>query len=239
MTDLELDGMLRRILLDVLRNEEADREEADCVFIPSKNHLRQMKMMLRDPLKWMRNRSKPLWKAIVQKVAVALLIASLGLGSVMVVSPTARAAVIRWILELYETHITYRFFGEDISGQMPQYGIADLPEGYVETDRTVHSATVSVLYEDGIGGIVCLDYAYMQQGTVVVLTPKNGDDVLPITIGRFAGQALLPLKPTSSKTITWINTTENIQFMVNGFGELEDILRLAESVSLIDVIEKK
>ena len=107
MTDLELDGMLRRILLDVLRNEEADREEEDCIFVPSKNHLRQMKIMLRDPLKWMRNRSKPLWKVIVQKVAIILLIASLGLGSAMVVSPTVRAAVIRWVMELYETHIVY------------------------------------------------------------------------------------------------------------------------------------
>ena len=153
MTDLELDGMLRRILLDVLRNEEADREEADCVFIPSKNHLRQMKIMLRDPLKWMRNRSKPLWKVIVQKVAVVLLIASLGLGSVMVVSPTARAAVIRWVMELYETHIVYRYLGEVISGSMPQYGITVLPQGYVETERVTHSATVSVVYENGAGGI--------------------------------------------------------------------------------------
>ena len=167
MTDLELDGMLRRILLDVLRNEEADREEADCIFVPSKNHLRQMKMMLRDPLKWMRNRSKPVWKVIVQKVAIILLIASLGLGSVMVVSPTARAAVIRWMMELYETHMThivYRYFGDQISEQMQHYELTKLPEGYTETDRIETDISGSVLYENGLGGIICFDYTYMQQG---------------------------------------------------------------------------
>lgn len=236
MTDLELDGMLRRILLDVLRNEEADREGADCIFVPSKNHLHQMKMMLRDPLKWMRNRSKPLWKVIVQKVAVVLLIASLGLGSVMIVSPTARAAVIRWVMELYETQIVYRFFGKDISGQMPQYGIEDLPEGYVETERVVHSASVSILYENNAGGLVSLDYVYMQEGVLGVFAPGD-DTIIPVTIGGFDGHAFLPQKSSSAKAIIWTDVTANIQFMVKGFGEYEDILQWAKNVTLLDDIK--
>ena len=230
MTNLELDVVMRRVLLDSLRNDEAE----DCIFAPSKHYLREMKYMLKYPAKWQRNRTKPLWKQMVQKVAVILLIVSLAFGSVMVVSPTARASVVRWVLEVYETHVTYRFSGEDISGPMPQYGIADLPEGYAETDRTTHSATVSIMYENDAGGILCLDYAYMQEGTGAILTTKEGDELLPVTIGGFAGQALLPRKSTSSKTITWINTAENICFMVNGFGTMEDILRMANSVSLID-----
>ena len=94
MTDLELDGMLRRVLLDAIRNDETDRSEEGGVFVPSKNHLRQMQRMLQDPLKWLRSRTRPAWKVVVQKVAIILLVLSLGFGSVMVVSPAARAAVI-------------------------------------------------------------------------------------------------------------------------------------------------
>ena len=237
MTDLELDGMLRRVLLDALRNEDTDREESERIFVPSKNHLRQMKMMLQDPLKWLRNRSKPVWKVIVQKAAIILLIASLGLGGVVVVSPTARAAVIRWVIELYETQIVYRFFGKDISGQMPQYGIDDLPEGYVETERVVHSASVSILYENNAGGLVSLDYVYIQEGVLGVLAPGD-DTILPVTISGFDGYAFLPKKSTSAKTIIWTDNAANIQFMVKGFGEYEDILQWAKNVTLLDDIKR-
>ena len=49
--------------------------------------------------------------------AVILLVFSLSLGSLMAVSPTVRAAVIRWVTEWYETHITYRYSGEQITFQ--------------------------------------------------------------------------------------------------------------------------
>ena len=236
MTELELDGMIRRVLLDSLRKDEEDREvEGASSFFPSKQHLRQMQAMLQNPLKWMRNRSKPVWKVIVHKAAIILLVAALGLGSVMVVSPAARAAVKRWVLEVSETMMVYRFFGEDISGAMPQYGIADLPDGYVETERIVNSASVSILYVLDTGDLVTLDYVYMQEGVLGVFAPED-DTILPVTIGGFDGQAYVPQKSTSAKTIIWIDPTANIQFMLKGFGEFEDILHMANSVSLVDAI---
>ena len=235
MTDMELDGMMRHVLLDALRNDEEDRG-ADIVFIPSKNHLRQMQRMLQDPLKWLRSRTRPAWKVVVQKVAIILLIVSIAFGGVMVVSPTARASVTRWVLEVYETQIVYRFSGEDISGPMPQYGIADLPEGYVETDRRTGSASVSIMYENDADGILCLDYAYMQQGVLSVLAPGD-DDIIPVTVGNFDGEAYVPKKPTSAKAIVWMDRENNIHFIVKGFGAMEDILHMANSVSLIDGIK--
>ncbi len=38
----------------------------------------------------------------------------------MAVSPTVRAAVVRWVTEWYETHVVYRFC-ENMTGEMPQY----------------------------------------------------------------------------------------------------------------------
>lgn len=230
MTDLELDGMLRRVLLDVLRNEEADREEADCIFVPSKNHLRQMKMMLRDPLKWMRNRSKPLWKVIVQKVAVVLLIASLGLGSVMIVSPTARAAVIRWVMELYETHITYRFHGETLAGNMPDYMISRLPEGFFESDRIENEAVVEIFYEGADGGIICFSYIHMQKGIVSIATTKDG--VTPVTVNGFQGLLFVPSGPGAIARVIWNDSRVNLQFSIDSTLGADAVMDMAESVCL-------
>jgi len=60
-----------------------------------------------------------------------LLVFSLSLGSLMAVSQTVRAAVVRRVVEWYETHITYR---QQIAGDMPWYEITDLLEGYGEIE---------------------------------------------------------------------------------------------------------
>ena len=55
-------------------------------------HQRQIKAMLKDPLNWSRKKARPVWKMVAQKVAIVLLVISVGFGTVMVASPTARAA---------------------------------------------------------------------------------------------------------------------------------------------------
>ncbi len=65
----------------------------------------------------------------------------------MVTSPNARARVIQWVREWYETHIVYRYSGEVIPEEMPQYEISNLPEGYQEIDRFTFSSYVSVIYQ--------------------------------------------------------------------------------------------
>ena len=101
------------------------KKETDDVpaFKPTHHYQRQIAAMLSDPLKWAQKRARgPLWKNVAQKAAVILLVFSLSLGSLMAVSPTVRAAVVRWVTEWYETHIVYRYSGEQITGEMPQYG---------------------------------------------------------------------------------------------------------------------
>ena len=229
MTDMELDGMMRRVLLDALRYVEEDWG-ADCVFIPSKNHLRQMKLMLKDPLKWMRNRSKPVWKVIVQKVAIILLVLSLGFGSVMVVSPAARAAVKRWVMEIYETHITYRFSGEPISGPMPQYIFSEIPDGFVEMDCFENDAYVSLFYQGQDGDVLCLDYVRMQEGVGGIVTTQN--NVADVTVNGMEGQIFLPTATRGQTTVIWIDPLANIQFLVDSSLPPDVVMELAESVCL-------
>jgi len=232
MTELELDGMIRRVLLDSLRKDEEDREvERASGFFPSKQHLRQMQAMLQNPLKWMRSRSKPVWKVIVQKVAIILLVASLSLGSVMVVSPTARAAVIRWVMELYETHIVYRYFGEQLAGQMQHYELTKLPEGYVETDRIETDLLGSVLYENGVGGIICFDYNYLDQGAVGIYDPDDSD-VRDIEVKGIDGLLFVPHDPEGMLTVTWIDERANVQFCIVATHDEKEILHIAEDIRL-------
>ena len=179
MTDRELDRMMQHVLLDAIKRD-CEKETDDVpAFKPTRHYQRQIAAMLKDPLKWERRRARPLWKNVAQKIAVILLVFSLSLGSLMAVSPTVRAAVVRWVTEWYETHIVYRYSGEDISGEMPHYEISGLPQGYTEIIRDVYEASVSVVYESPNGDMICFDYTHMQQGAANIIAPGD-DEILDV-----------------------------------------------------------
>ena len=235
MTDRELDRMMQHVLLDAIKRD--CEKEADDVpaFKPTHHYQRQMAEMLKDPLKWERRRARPLWKNVVQKAAVILLVFSLSLGSLMAVSPTVRAAVVRWVTEWYETHVVYRFSGEQIADEMPQYEVTDLPEGYAETERVEWPSYVSIIYQnvnDENASWIYLQYIYMQQGASSNFGIENAD-IIPVTVNGLEGQLYLTRDTEGAdSTITWIVPDENMLFAVSAALNANDILHIAESVSL-------
>ena len=236
MTDQELDTLMRRVLLDSLKLDLEGAAGNEVPFEPTAKYQRQMTAMLADPLKWARNRVWPVWKKVIQKVAVILLVLSLSLGSLIAVSPTVRAAVIRWVTEWYETHIVYRFSGESNSGKIPEYKIAAIPEAFVETDRIEDTSSVSVFYEDYNGGVISYDYFYMQQGAATIVTTQ--ENVVEVTVNGLQGQLFLPTEVKETTTIIWIDPRANIQFAIDTTLGKDVLMSMAESVSLEDITKK-
>lgn len=89
------------------------------------------------------------------------MVCSLSLGTLMAVSPSVRAAVMNWVTEWYETHILYRYSGEQISGELPRYEITALPGGYAETERIEIPSALYVTYENVEGRRLYFDYIYI------------------------------------------------------------------------------
>ena len=235
MTDRELDRMMQHVLLDAIKRD-CEKETDDVpAFKPTRHYQRQMAAMLSDPLKWARKRARPIWKSALQKVAMILLVFTLSLGSLMVVSPTVRAAVVRWVTEWYETHVVYRFSGEQITDEMPQYEVTDLPEGYAEIERVEWPSYVSIIYQnvnDENASWIYLQYIYMQQGASGNFGIENAD-IIPVTVNGLEGQLYLNRDAEGAdSTITWIIPDENILFAVSAALNANDILHIAESVSL-------
>ena len=236
MTDRELDRMMQHVLLDAIKRD-CEKETDDVpAFKPTRHYQRQIAAMLSDPLKWARKRARPIWKSALQKVAMILLVFSLSLGSLMAVSPTVRAAVVRWITEWYETHVVYRFSGEQITDEMPQYEVTDLPEGYAEIERVEWPSYVSIIYQnvnDENASWIYLQYIYMQQGASGNFGIENAD-IIPVTVNGLEGQLYLNRDAEGAdSTITWIIPDENILFAVSAALNTDDILHIAESVSLV------
>ena len=238
MTDRELDRMMQHVLLDAIKRD-CEKETDDVpAFKPTRHYQRQIAAMLSDPLKWAQKRARPLWKNVAQKAAVILLVFSLSLGSLMAVSPTVRAAVVRWVTEWYETHIVYRYSGEQITGEMPQYEITDLPEGYVEVEskRIEWPDYISFTYynpdKENDQGII-FDYTYMSQGGVADFVTVDSETI-SVSVNGLNGQLFLAKDWENTRsTLTWIDADNNIQFTLMAALNETDILHIAESVSLV------
>ena len=143
--------------------------------------------------------------------------------------------MLRWVTEWYDTHVTYRYGGEPISGEMPRYEFAALPKGYVESDRVEwpnYIRTVYVNPEDNTW--IWLSYVYMEQGSASDFFTENAE-IIPVTVNGFDGQLFLNKNPEhGDSTVTWIDPDKNLQFHVDAYFNMEDLLRLAESVCLIE-----
>lgn len=234
MTDRELDRMMQHVLLDAIKRD-CEKETDDVpAFKPTHHYQRQIAAMLSDPLKWAQKRARPIWKSALQKVAMILLVFTLGLGSLMAVSPTVRAAVVRWVTEWYETHIVYRYSGEQITGEMPQYEITDLPEGYIEDERVNWPSYVSVVYQNkDTDKTIYLDCTYMRQGSASDYV-TDGVEVVPVAVNGLSGQLFLTDDWENKwNTITWIDAERNLQFEIDANVNRDVILHMAESVSLV------
>ena len=60
MTDKELDRIMRRVLIDSLKmEEEKERDEQAPSFTPTLRYKRQMRTMLANPIRWMRQQEYP------------------------------------------------------------------------------------------------------------------------------------------------------------------------------------
>lgn len=232
MTDQELDTMMKRVLIDLIKHDcEAEEGNGALAFHPSAHHQRQMRLMVKDPLGWARKKARPMWKTIAQRAAVVLLIISLGVGTIMVSSPTARAAFVRWITEWYETHIVYRYAGSSNAENMPNCEITELPEGFVETERTELPRMTSVTYENAAGDVIEFEYRFMAQGGALAIYTENAD-TYDIKVNHMDGLFFESKVSGGLNTISWIDTEQNIQFTINGAFAYVDILHIAESVSL-------
>ena len=209
MTNHELDAMMKRILVDSISQDcEAMDQDGNLAFQPSARHQRQIRLMLKEPLGWARKKARPMWKTIAQRAAVVLLIISLGFGTVLVSSPTARAAFVRWITEWYDTYMIYRFAGENLSGEMPQFEITELPEGFVETKRTELPRMTSVTYENEAGDIISLGYMFVAQGGVSSFEIENSN-VYFLKI-KFLGTLIQSLGSIQSKISSLISAAYSV-----------------------------
>lgn len=232
MTDDQIDALIYKALLNATEEEWCPTLETTPQLEPSLKHQNEMKKMLSDPTGWYRRRTRPIWKKALRSVASIAVVCTLLLGTVMAVSPTARAAVLRWATEWYETHIVYRYAGEASSDELPQYHIGTPLGSYIELTRIVTPNLISVTYQNDDGTVLFFTYIYMADGTAWGFVTDDMD-VTAIAIDNNEGYLFIAQNAEDTNAITWVDAELNIQFTIDGFATASELQMMAESIEII------
>lgn len=106
--------------------------EEEAVFSPA--YLRWRAALLADPFAWARRKLRPVWLRAVRAAACVVLALAVALGSLMAVSPTVRAAVLRWLREITGNYITYSSAEQGDTARYSTRRLTWLPDGWTLQD---------------------------------------------------------------------------------------------------------
>lgn len=165
MTESEFDALLRRALIDVIHEDYADILEGEPDVPPHpEKYLRRERKLLADPLGYVRRLARPVWKKALRMAACILLALATLFGSVMALSPSARAWVVDRVIRWTQTYAEFSFITQDNEVITADWRPNYVPLGFEEVDATWSetSHTLRLTYEN-LGGetirIICKPYA--------------------------------------------------------------------------------
>lgn len=189
---------------------------------------------LRDPIGFSKRTLRPVWKTVLRWAACFLLVVSLSLGTLMAVSPQARAWVVSWVTEWHEDHVTYRFRGEDLPTEalrdwVPTY----LPDGYTEVDRTCLTESVIITYRnEATSQEIEFSYEPIMEGMGFNVDNENRS-IYDITIQNMSGHLLQSLLPTKPHILVWFDDEYHYGFCLISYEPCDILIQVAESVSFV------
>lgn len=221
--------LLRRALLDAAAADFAGEAEA----VPmSPRQEKRMRSMLADPFAYLRRARRPWWRQAMHTAAMLAVTLGLSVALLAALSPTVRAAIKQWFLELRQSDIVYYFTGETREEELPYYTITELPEGYAYLDEQSEDGYRRIRYENANGQRIRLEYAPMEDGSAFWISTKDMV-VRDVTVNGCPGQVFLSLNSEEGNAVVWMDADENFQFFINAFADESALLHMAESISLV------
>ena len=198
----------------------------------SPRQAKRMHAMLEDPFGYAKRMRRPLWRKIAHTAAMAAVTIGLSVAVLTAVSPTVRAAIKAWFMEIRNSDIVYYFAGESKDEELPYYTITELPEGYAPTGEMVELPDYRLMvFENSAHQQLTLEYSAMTDGGRFWVSTSDMQ-VRDITVNGHPGQLFLSLDETQSSAVLWMDEEANLQFLIDSFADESALLHIAESVSL-------
>ena len=169
----------------------------------------------------------------IQRIAAILAVVVIGTSSLVAVNAEAREAFIGWIKELTEHYLIYRYEGDPVPDVEPLvYRPTWIPDGYSEFFVDEADDIKLVAYTNEDGEMIKLSYVYNPDETDWFINTENTIKE-SITVNGHKAELLISTDSDTAGAIIW-SDENNCAFMVSGFLEVEDLVKMAESIRPID-----
>lgn len=167
------------------------------------------------------------------QMAASILLAFLvGVGAWLAVDTEARAAVVRWVKEVYEESVFYRFFNESTSKAMPYYRLTSLPGDYTETVAYEDESLRVLMYENGTDIIIFTCQRMVSSNAAEMYS--NSYSLEQVPLNNFVAELYVPFDPTSTSDLVWIDDNQSLFFCLSSFAEKDVIIDIAKGVQLVE-----
>ena len=190
----------------------SDRFEENMKSVIKKNNHPQLKRVLR----------------MAASFALVILVAG---GSVMALSPAARAAVIGWLFGQDGTTFSYTSMGEESESDVYyKYDLAEIPEGYFLWQEIVDESQSIMLYAEEETGLLLKVTGSPNDGTGAMFLLTTTDEKSTVQIGDITADFYQSSTADSSSGLAWIDPDTDYLICLDGFFSKEELIEMAQSL---------
>lgn len=229
------DHLIRQALLDAA-GEDFSLALAGQRDAPPFSHkyLTWEKKFLRNPVAFAQRALRPLWKTALRSAACFLLVVSLSFGTLMAVSPQARAWVTNLFRQDYSEYGTYFYEGNEnlMTEDLRDWTLGYLPEGYVQTDYIDLPGVVSILYNND-DPTMEIEFSYqLLQGYGIWGLDNERHTISPVRINGMQGD-FWEATDGGPNFLVWFDEESKHAFLLMSRQPREVLIQIAESVELV------
>ena len=171
----------------------------------------------------------PQLKRVLRMAASFVLVILMAGGSVMALSPTARAAVIGWLFGQDGTTFSYTSMGGE-SDVYYKYDLAEIPEGYFLWQEIVDESQSIMLYAEEETGHLLKVTGSPNDGTGAMFLLTTTDEKSTVQIGDITADFYQSSTVDSSSGLAWIDPDTDYLICLDGFFSKEELIEMAQSL---------
>lgn len=178
----------------------------------------------------------PQLKRVLRMAASFALVILVAGGSVMALSPTARAAVIGWLFGQDGTTFSYTSMGEESESDVYyKYELAEIPEGYFLWQEIVDDSQSIMLYAEEETGHLLKVTGSPNDGTGAMFLLTTTDEKSTVQIGDITADFYLSESEDVSSGLAWVDPENDYLICFDGFFSKEELIDMAESLVKTEV----
>ena len=169
-------------------------------------------------------------KRVLRMAASFALVILIAGGSVMALSPTARAAVMGWLFGQEGTVFSYTSMGTKTESEVfYKYDLAQIPEGYVLWQEIVDETQSIMLYAEETGLLLKLT-ATPNDGTGAMFLITTTDQKETVQIGDITADFYPSESEDSAPGLAWVDPENDYLICLDGFFSQEELIDMASSL---------